>query len=218
MRATGLPICFVATLLAINCSAITASAESVQATINVVNNSASTQTFFIYMPLSLSNPLTSGTLLSGSISATVADENGSGDATLSHAGQAIYRAYIDSSATPAAELWGAFTLDALSPAIEASDNISFSDAAGSAALAQIALEIRFNLSPGDSASVTGVFEVEDPALQEKSPIGPTDVDDLLAVMRNWGACPDFVTPCEGDYNSDFAVDIEDLMIVLAEWG
>jgi hypothetical protein len=45
-----------------------------------------------------------------------------------------------------------------------------------------------------------------------------DVDDLLAVLAQWGPCPGGVAPCSADLNIDGKVDVDDLLFVLAAWG
>ena len=41
-----------------------------------------------------------------------------------------------------------------------------------------------------------------------------DVDDLIAIIADWGAC----NGCNADLNNDGDVDTDDLLIVLAAWG
>ncbi|MHC5002535.1 MAG: hypothetical protein ACYTJ0_05370 [Planctomycetota bacterium] len=46
--------------------------------------------------------------------------------------------------------------------------------------------------------------------------GDVDVDDLVQVILNWGACPG--SPCVGDVNEDGTVDVDDLVAVILNWG
>ena len=41
---------------------------------------------------------------------------------------------------------------------------------------------------------------------------------LLALLAAWGACEDPPEPCPADVNGDGAVDVTDLLILLANWG
>lgn len=45
--------------------------------------------------------------------------------------------------------------------------------------------------------------------------GSVDVSDMLALLGQWGPCPD---SCAGDLNGDGAVDVSDLLLLLAAWG
>jgi trimeric autotransporter adhesin len=49
--------------------------------------------------------------------------------------------------------------------------------------------------------------------------GAVDVDDLVAVILGWGACPDCPPPnCPADVNDDCVVNVDDLIIVILNWG
>jgi hypothetical protein len=43
-----------------------------------------------------------------------------------------------------------------------------------------------------------------------------DVDDLIAVILAWGACPE-AAPCPADLNGDGQVDVDDLIQVILSW-
>jgi hypothetical protein len=49
--------------------------------------------------------------------------------------------------------------------------------------------------------------------------GQVDVNDLLAVILNWGPCAQ-CTPlaCPADVNLDCAVGVDDLLAVIVNWG
>jgi len=138
----------------------------VDTTINVQNNSNVTQTFWVYMPLNIVPPITPNTMMSGSVSAVVSDGNFDTGATLASNGvDPIYTAFIDpavpqSPAAIARTQWNpGFNLNA--PAFGANNaNASFTNEIGPAANTSIALRLRFTLSPGDSASVTGLFDIQ----------------------------------------------------------
>lgn len=139
----------------------------VDATINVVNNSLSTQTFWVYMPLTISPPIGPATVMDGSVSAVVSDQNADGATLGTTATDPVYRAYIDPAFAqdPSAvvqTLWNpGYSLSAGSFSSN-NDTNGFSNVLGPAANNQIAILLRFTLSPGDSASVTGIFEVQIP--------------------------------------------------------
>jgi hypothetical protein len=46
--------------------------------------------------------------------------------------------------------------------------------------------------------------------------GDFDVDDLVLVILNWGACAGCI--CVGDLNGDGAVDVDDLIAVILSWS
>ena len=49
--------------------------------------------------------------------------------------------------------------------------------------------------------------------------GQVDVQDLLAVIGGWGACPPGChSPCPGDVTHSCAVNVEDLLAVIGAWG
>jgi hypothetical protein len=132
----------------------------VDATINVTNTSSSTQTFWVYMPLLIAPPIPGGTLMDGWVSAVVSDQDFSGSALLSAtATDPIYQGYIDTVALGNATMWSPGYSLLAPPFGAANDNNSFLNLLGPAANTEIALRLMFQLSPGDSASVTGTFEI-----------------------------------------------------------
>lgn len=48
--------------------------------------------------------------------------------------------------------------------------------------------------------------------------GDVDTDDLLAVLAQWGACPDLPVDCPADIDSSGGVDVDDLLAVIAGWN
>jgi hypothetical protein len=48
--------------------------------------------------------------------------------------------------------------------------------------------------------------------------GVVDVDDYIAVIVGWGACPISADPCPADVDHDGDVDNDDLILVITEWG
>ena len=47
--------------------------------------------------------------------------------------------------------------------------------------------------------------------------GTVNVDDLLAVVGAWGACPAAPAFCPIDMDGDGSVDIDDLLLVIGHW-
>lgn len=45
-----------------------------------------------------------------------------------------------------------------------------------------------------------------------------DIDDLLAVVNAWGACPPLPKECRADFDHTGTVDIDDLLTVINHWG
>jgi hypothetical protein len=48
--------------------------------------------------------------------------------------------------------------------------------------------------------------------------GTVDVDDLIEVILEWGACPNPPAACDGDVNDSGDVDVDDLIAVILGWG
>ena len=48
--------------------------------------------------------------------------------------------------------------------------------------------------------------------------GMVEVNDLLAVVTQWGACPVLPNPCGADVNADHQVNVDDLLVVISRWG
>jgi hypothetical protein len=124
---------------------------------NVTNISGAPQIFEIVVTVPVL-PTGPQTLMTGSIGLTVTNTT-SGGATLSDTGVAVYRAQIDGS-TEQTLFDPAFSLSCAPPFCSDSDNAGFTNVLGPAAATDIAIRIRFSLSPGDSASGTSVFNIE----------------------------------------------------------
>jgi hypothetical protein len=124
---------------------------------NVTNISGVTQIFEIVVTLPVV-PTGPQTLMTGSIGLSVTN-TASGGAALADTGVAVYRAQIDGS-TEQTLFDPAFSLGCAPPFCSDSDNSGFVNILGPAATTDIAIRIRFSLSPGDSASGTSVFNIE----------------------------------------------------------
>lgn len=134
----------------------------VDATITVTNNSLATQTFLVFMPLVIAPPVLPLTEMSGSVSAVVTDSDFSGAGMLTATpAEPVYQGYIDTMAQMNARMWNpGYFLSPPGAGQSANDNNTFGSQVGPPAVNQIALRLMFNLSPGDSASVTGIFEIQ----------------------------------------------------------
>ncbi|MCI0629032.1 MAG: hypothetical protein L0Y44_00065 [Phycisphaerales bacterium] len=48
--------------------------------------------------------------------------------------------------------------------------------------------------------------------------GGVDIQDLLAVVNQWGACAALPAPCSADFDFDGSVDTADLLAMISAWG
>ena len=130
--------------------------------VNVTNNSLNTLIFDVRVtsPVILTGPLTA---MSGSLGITLT--NTTGTALLDSSGLApIYAALIDGSSVRT--LFDApYALTCVAPFCSTSDSDDFGifpnpPEIGPQANATIGIRLRFQLSPGDSAGITSVFNIE----------------------------------------------------------
>ena len=132
----------------------------VDAQIVVTNNADVFQTFSLLMILGV-DPLADG-IARGSNSATVTNEfNFDEGATLRTAGSgSIYRAFIDGGSPFKTLMDSPFALETDPiPFDTDSDTESFSNLASGPVNQTMAILLEFELSPGDSASINGFFEI-----------------------------------------------------------
>jgi hypothetical protein len=47
--------------------------------------------------------------------------------------------------------------------------------------------------------------------------GDVDANDLLAVLADWGTCPDLPVDCPADSDGDGVVGVDDLLAVVGAW-
>jgi hypothetical protein len=128
---------------------------------NVTNNSGVTMIFDVTVtsPVVLTGPQTA---MSGSLGITLT--NTTGTAVLTDASAAVYRALID-GAVVRSLFPNPYALTCTSPFCSTSDSDDFGifpnpPEIGPQANTDIAIRIRFALSPGDSAGITSVFNIE----------------------------------------------------------
>jgi hypothetical protein len=135
----------------------------VSSNLTIVNNSLVTQTFTSLVVLPIAPTIPGGTLIGGSVGATVTDSNGGGALMSTVPGEAFYTAYIDGVAVQTlyphlstVSVVSPFT-SAVLPAADFGTPIPSQP--GPPALASIAIQLKFTLSPGDSVGFTSVFNV-----------------------------------------------------------
>jgi len=155
-----------------DCAVRTGNAESrtgpqyVDAFIQVTNNSANTETFFLLMTVSGIAPVAPSSIIDGSVDATVTDQSANGFAQLSApSGGSVYSAYVDlvdvNTDAPVATLMDdGYALTTNQFLGTANDGASFLPSPGPSASTSISILLKFTLSPGDSASVSGIFTIE----------------------------------------------------------
>lgn len=143
-------------------------AAFVDAEIVVTNTSDSVQSFSLLMSLGVADPILPDSLINGAVASSVTNNSISGDATLNAMdGDSIYKGFLDLvdpfSDTPAATLWDdPYSLTATGAFASASDDDQFGTPDGVPAgpvNSNIAILLNFELSPGDSATVSGLLNV-----------------------------------------------------------
>ena len=63
-----------------------------------------------------------------------------------------------------------------------------------------------------------IQEIINPCYADVDGSGTVDVNDLLAVIGNWGGCIDCTDEIPGDVNYDDSVDVTDLLMIVGAWG
>jgi MYXO-CTERM domain-containing protein len=135
-------------------------------TVAVTNTSGSTNTYtFIVMLPTIA--ITGGTVMGASIGGSVTDANFDGSATLGSAGEPIFTGLIDGSAAPGATLLNDPYASPAVPFAGGTSNIlatSFGlpgpSFPGPDLLGSIGIQLKFTLTPGDTAAITSFFIVE----------------------------------------------------------
>jgi probable HAF family extracellular repeat protein len=72
--------------------------------------------------------------------------------------------------------------------------------------------VGYGTAPGGQ---THAFLLRIPQLGDVDLDADVDVDDLLAIINNWGPCP---APCPADVTGNGEVDVDDLLAVINHWG
>ncbi len=134
--------------------------QFVNANLAVTNNTDSYQTFVGLVTFLLPTEFQGGTLMNGSVSASVQDVFGTGAEIRSVDDQPIYQALID-GANVQDLISSNFSLTANGGATEsASDSFGIpSPVSGPVAMESISVLLTFELSPHDTANVVGSFEI-----------------------------------------------------------
>jgi MYXO-CTERM domain-containing protein len=138
----------------------------VDAALVVTNQSDEFETFFISATVLVGAPVGPFTSLTGSVGATLTENDFFGEAELrspTDDGGSIYRAYLDDPTflnPPIRTLWDPGYSLVQSGIGTNTDSSILSPSTGPEALTTMGIVLRFDLSPGDSASITGVFLIE----------------------------------------------------------
>jgi len=139
---------------------------TVSNTISVTNNTLATQTFIFSVTLPVSLSFGPPSLIKGSISGSATDNNGGGSGVTlgTSGGISLYRALIDGSVVKTLHddpfsVNAAADFDTATIPL-ANFGIPIAESSGVATTTDIGITLRFTLSPGDSAAITSVFNVE----------------------------------------------------------
>lgn len=129
----------------------------------VTNNTTGTQSYILTVILPISPAIPGGTLIGGSIGGSVTDANFNGVATVTAVG-ALFRGQVDGVVvlpiTPAGGPWSAPFAGGTTSIPAANVGLPGPSIVSGPALTDIAIELRFSLTPGDTASFTSFFVVE----------------------------------------------------------
>jgi hypothetical protein len=134
----------------------------VDATLNITNTSAVTQTFFVDMSELISPIVGPQSLMNGSVDAVITNQGFAPVPAImtNNGAQPIYDSRIDGNNVPNGEMWQTpFALSAVNPLSTNSAHDEFSNQIGEQADTSISLRLEITLTPGDMASVTGIFNI-----------------------------------------------------------
>jgi MYXO-CTERM domain-containing protein len=138
----------------------------VDASLVVTNNSDDFETFFITATVFIGGAVGPYTDMTGSVAATLTENDFFGTAELrspTDDGGSIYRAYIDDAGfvnSPIRTLWDPGYSLVQSGLGSNTDSTTLAPGSGPQANTTISIALRFDLSPGDSASISGLFQIE----------------------------------------------------------
>ena len=137
---------------------------TVSNTISVTNNTLATQTFIFSVTLPVSITFGPPSLIKGSISGSASDLNGDGVTLATSGGISLYQALIDGGVVRTLHddpflATTAFAFDTATIPL-ANFGIPIAEVSGVATTTDIGITLRFTLTPGDSAAITSVFNVE----------------------------------------------------------
>ena len=154
----------------------------VQGTFTVSNDSSEARDYVIDFVLPISPEIPDQSIIAGSVSGTVTDSNGDGSALMSSiSGGSIYTSFIDSA--PVRTLLtgtsvGVSTAFGSTSFGAESFGYPIGSLTGPGASSSIALQFRFRLSAGDTASFSSIFVVN-----------PVPAPGAVALLAMAWACP-----------------------------
>ena len=136
----------------------------ISSSFDVTNNTGTTQSFIVGVFLPTAPPIGPPVLISGSVTGGATDRNGNGVTLSSTPGFSIYDAAIDGATVRTllddpVSFSTAFAFDSVATGV-VNFGIPILEVAPVANNTSIALTLRFDLSAGDSASFTSVFNVQ----------------------------------------------------------
>lgn len=153
----------------------------IQGTFTVSNDSTATREYVVDFLLPISPAIPDASYIAGSVSGTVTDSNGDGSAFLaSTGGGSIYNAFIDGAQVRTlldGASYGVSTSFGSTSFGPASFGYPIGSLTGPGASTSIALQFRFSLSAGDTASFSSIFIVN-----------PVPAPGAVALLAIAGAC------------------------------
>jgi hypothetical protein len=78
--------------------------------------------------------------------------------------------------------------------------------------------VTVQIESGTVAANLKIDIIQNPCYEDIDENGIVDVVDLLALIGNWGPCPECHGGILGDFNFDDVVDVTDLLRVVGAWG
>ena len=135
----------------------------VQGTFSVSNDSSVTREYVVDFVLPISPAIPNASYIAGSVSGTITDSNGDGSATVaSTGGGSIYNAFIDGAPIRTLLTGSSFGVSSAFGSTNfgpESFGYPIGSLTGPGASTSIALQFRFSLSAGDTASFSSIFVV-----------------------------------------------------------
>ena len=153
----------------------------VQGTFSVSNDSSVTREYVVDFVLPISPAIPNASYIAGSVSGTITDSNGDGSATVaSTGGGSIYNAFIDGAPIRTLLTGSSFGVSSAFGSTNfgpESFGYPIGSLTGPGASTSIALQFRFSLSAGDTASFSSIFVVN-----------PIPAPGAMALLAIGGLC------------------------------